>query len=164
MTEQELSMLWSAIEKALPDDATVCRMFEAAKQGFGHLDATLECTHLRRTHLAYWWIMRLHPMFYATTIGCTTPSIVLALPSRPESRAYIDLVGGHIFDERERTIFALVEGGKFIEFSRRVGDKEVYASIETEHGSSVHVLSYADNGEDFAHRPITPIYDFGVQA
>lgn len=164
MTKDDIQILWDAIEKALPDDAVVCRMFEAAKKGFGHLDTALGCSHLRRTQLAYWWVMRLHPMFYVTAIGCTAPSIVLALPSRRETRAYVDLVSGQIFDEREQAIFALVEGGRFLEFAHKVNDKEVYTSIESAKESSVHVISYADNCEDYAHRPMTPMYDHGVEA
>lgn len=164
MKEEDLEALWKAIEGALPDDANVCRMFEAAKQGFAHLDKECGCVHLRRLHLAYWWVMRLHPLFYAIDLGCTTPAVMLAMPSNGMSMKYIEMVGGVVFDQRQGSVFALVEGGRFVEFSKQIGDRDAYTMIEATKESSVHVIAYADNMEDFSHRPMKPIYDFGIEA
>lgn len=164
MNEHDMKTLWAAIESALPDDANVCRMFEAAKQGFASLDKECTCTHLQRLYRAYWWVMRLHPLFVAIDLGCKTPAVLLALPHNRLSVKYIEMIDGFVFDQRHGSIFALAEGGRFVEVSERIGDKDACTMIGAAKESSVHVIAYADNMVDFSHRPMRPFYTSGIEA
>jgi hypothetical protein len=164
---------WDAFAKAKLSPEDECRVFHSFASQWIKADSTLDCRHQARTLCMYHFAATQWMQIFGIVMASKFPLVVVARP-KGSLMNRLDSVWRGVVLQTERNTNTELLMGRGDAFRTMFENTVAICDIKRKDHEAVfmakderflvHMFSYSDNDEDFAHRAYTPLLDHGIQA